>query len=67
MTVPKGYVLAADEKDFLWARYEYPTASQGFFIYSYPYRGKESLSPGACSRRATNSPPAFRVRPTVRT
>ncbi len=47
MTVPKGYVLAADEKDFLWARYEYPTASQGFFIYSYPYRGKESLSPGA--------------------
>ena len=47
MTVPKGYVLAADEKDFLWARYEYPTASQGFFIYSYPYEGKESLSPGA--------------------
>lgn len=47
MTVPKGYVLAADEKDFLWARYEYPTASQGFFIYSYPYQGKESLSPGA--------------------
>lgn len=30
-----------------WARYEYPTASQGFFIYSYPYEGKESLSPGA--------------------
>ena len=26
---------------------EYPTASQGFFIYSYPYEGKESLSPGA--------------------
>lgn len=47
MTVPKGYVLADDEKDFLWARYEYPTASQGFFIYSYPYQGKESLSPGA--------------------
>lgn len=47
MTVPKGYVLAANDKDFLWARYEYPTASQGFFIYSYPYEGKESLSPGA--------------------
>ena len=47
MNVPKGYALAANEPDFLWARYEYPTASQGFFIYSYPYRGKESLSPGA--------------------
>ena len=47
MNVPKGYALAANEPDFLWARYEYPTASQGFFIYSYPYQGKESLSPGA--------------------
>ena len=47
MNVPKGYALAANEPDFLWARYEYPTASQGFFIYSYPYEGKESLSPGA--------------------
>ena len=45
MNVPKGYALAANEPDFLWARYEYPTASQGFFIYSYPYEGKESLSP----------------------
>lgn len=47
MTVPKGYTLAAEQPDFVWARYEYPTASQGFFIYSYPYQGKESLSPGA--------------------
>ena len=36
MTVPKGYILAADQPDFLWARFEYPEASQGFFIYSYP-------------------------------
>lgn len=47
MNVPKGYVLAADTGDFLWARYEYPTASQGFFIYSYPYEGPQSLSPEA--------------------
>lgn len=47
MTVPKGYTLAADQKDFLWARYEYPTASQGFFIYTYPYKGPQSLSPEA--------------------
>lgn len=44
MAVPKGYTQAADEPDFLWARYEYPTASQGFFIYSYPYEGPQALS-----------------------
>ncbi len=47
MLVPKGYQLAADKGDFLWARYEYPTASQGFFIYSYPYEGAESISAAA--------------------
>ncbi|WP_296109255.1 DUF4837 family protein [uncultured Alistipes sp.] len=47
MTVPKGYILAADQPDFLWARFEYPEASQGFFIYSYPYAGKEALTPEA--------------------
>ncbi|WP_308502167.1 DUF4837 family protein [uncultured Alistipes sp.] len=45
--VPKGYVLAKETDDFLWARYEYPTASQGFFVYSYPYEGPESLKPEA--------------------
>lgn len=44
MSVPKGYTLAADTPDFLWARNEYPTASQGFFLYSYPYEGPQSLS-----------------------
>lgn len=44
MNVPKGYVLAKTEPDFVWARYEYPSASQGFMIYSYPYTGTESLS-----------------------
>lgn len=44
MAVPKGYILAAEEPDFIWARYEYPTASQGFFLYSYPYEGPASLS-----------------------
>ena len=45
--VPKGYVLAKQTDDFLWARYEYPTASQGFFVYSYPYEGPEALTPEA--------------------
>lgn len=47
MKVPKGYLLAKQTEDFLWARYEYPTASQGFFIYAYPYEGPEALSPEA--------------------
>lgn len=47
MKVPKGYMLAKQEADFIWARYEYPTASQGFFVYSYPYEGPEALTPEA--------------------
>lgn len=47
MEVPKGYMLAKSEPDFLWARYEYPAASQGFTLYSYPYEGRESLTPEA--------------------
>lgn len=47
MNVPKGYVLAAQGDDFLWARYEYPQASQGFFLYSYPYTGARDLDAAA--------------------
>lgn len=46
MKVPKGYVLAKQTEDFMWMRYEFPTASQGFMLYSYPYEGKMSLSDG---------------------
>lgn len=42
--VPKGYVLRSQSEDFVWASHEYPTASQGFFIYRYPYHGKGTLS-----------------------
>ncbi|WP_288865377.1 DUF4837 family protein [uncultured Alistipes sp.] len=44
MNVPKGYILAAEKPDFIWARYEYPTASQGFFVYSYPYEGSAAMT-----------------------
>ena len=43
-SVPQGYKLRAKGDDFLWISYEFPTASQGFFIYSYPYEGKQSLT-----------------------
>lgn len=44
MRIPKGYELRSESEDFIWASYEYPVASQGFFCYSYPYRGKGTLS-----------------------
>ena len=47
MQVPRGYIVAASQPDFVWARYEYPQASQGFFLYSYPYEGPQSLTPEA--------------------
>ncbi len=44
MHIPNGYSLRNATDDFLWASYEFPTASQGFFIYTYPYEGPKSLS-----------------------
>lgn len=44
MKVPQGYELRSQSEDFVWASYEFPTSSQGFFIYSYPYQGKGSLT-----------------------
>lgn len=42
--LPQGYLLRSASKDFLWASHEYPVASQGFFIYTSPYVGKQSLT-----------------------
>ncbi len=43
--IPSGYVIRNDAKDFLWLSNEYPTASQGVVIYSYPaVDGLRSLS-----------------------
>ena len=44
MKVPQGYELRSQSDDFVWASYEFPTSSQGFFIYSYPYQGKGTLT-----------------------
>ncbi|MCH5330237.1 MAG: DUF4837 family protein, partial [Alistipes sp.] len=38
MKVPKGYMLRSQSEDFIWISYEHKLASQGFFIYSYPYK-----------------------------
>ena len=47
MRVPKGYMLRSQSDDFVWISYEHKLASQGFFIYSYPYKGPQSLQPAA--------------------
>ena len=47
MKVPKGYMLRSQSQDFVWISYEHKLASQGFFIYSYPYKGAQSLRPEA--------------------
>ena len=44
LAVPNNYQVRSESDDMLWVSQEFPTASQGFFIYKYPYKGKESLS-----------------------
>lgn len=44
MVVPRGYKVNNTLTDFLWISYEWPTASQGVVIYSYPYTGKSDFS-----------------------
>ncbi len=36
MKVPQGFTLREKSDDMVWISYEYPVASQGAFIYSYP-------------------------------
>lgn len=44
MNIPNGYLFRAESEDFVWASNEYPVASQGFFLYSHPFKGKTSLT-----------------------
>ena len=44
MRISNGYLFRAESDDFLWASYEYPVASQGFFIYTHPFKGKASVT-----------------------
>lgn len=43
MVLSSGYLFRAESDDFVWASNEYPVASQGFFIYTHPFSGKESI------------------------
>ena len=44
MPIPNGYIFRAEGDDFIWISNEYPAASQGFFIYTHPFKGKLSTS-----------------------
>lgn len=44
MPIPNGYLFRAESEDFVWASNEYPAASQGFFIYTHPFKGKSSVT-----------------------
>lgn len=44
LAVANDYQLRTTSDDMIWISKEFPMASQGFFIYKYPYEGKESLS-----------------------
>lgn len=37
MKVPPGFVIAEQEKDFIWYKYETPDISQGIILYTFPY------------------------------
>lgn len=42
--LPNGYRKRSTVgNDFMWVSYEYPLASQGFAIYTYPYSGREDF------------------------
>ncbi len=51
MRIPQGYTLRSESDDFLWISYEYPEASQGLMLYSYPVKSvTESLSAEALTK-----------------
>lgn len=37
MKVPPGFVIAKQDKDFIWYKFESPDISQGIILYTFPY------------------------------
>ena len=37
VTVPPGFAIARQKKNFIWLRYETPEISQGIVVYTFPY------------------------------
>ncbi len=51
MLLPLGYKFRSEHPDFMWISYEYPSASQGFFIYTYPHADNSDFTPQALLAR----------------
>ncbi len=47
MYIPDNFKLRTKSDDMIWISQEFPTASQGFFIYKYPYSGPDALKADA--------------------
>ncbi len=43
--IPQGFGLRGKQPDFIYFSHERPISTQGIFIYSYPYEGKEDFEP----------------------
>ncbi|MBQ5719052.1 MAG: DUF4837 family protein, partial [Alistipes sp.] len=39
MYIPDNFKIRTESDDMVWISQEFPTASQGFFVYKYPYEG----------------------------
>ena len=44
MTVPPGFAIAKQKKDFIWYRYETPDISQGIILYTFPYSSDSTFT-----------------------
>ena len=44
LDLPVGFTLRSEKPDFMWLSYEMPQSSQGLFVYSYPYTGREDFT-----------------------
>jgi len=46
MLIPQGYEVAKDTSGFSWIAKEDPEYSQGFLVYTYPFDGEKTFTPG---------------------
>ncbi len=44
LTVPPGFQIAPEEKDFTWLRYETPDISQAIMVYTFPYNSDSTFT-----------------------
>lgn len=44
-SVPTGFNVAVNKKDFLWVRYDTPEITQGIAVYTFPYKSDSTFTP----------------------